>query len=241
MASVLSISPSTTTFSATTGSRGGAASPTSSVSSASLGNHAGPAGPPAKKEQHDSLVPPHWQDTVREIGISECRQAGLSLSHAFAADDLSKYLLDASDMAHYSDETRWKLHILIMTGIVAAHCYKGIVATIGPDYDAVALWLPPGKDLDDWWTIFRSGLWRLTYKLSREGRRRYYDELLPILHDTKLEVMGDRDNDCYYLVYLGTKPSARRKGYAGKLLEDMITRVSNSSPLLPPLPPVNVS
>jgi len=24
--------------------------------------------------------------------------------------------------------------------ITSAHCYKGIVTTIGPDYDAVALW-----------------------------------------------------------------------------------------------------
>jgi ribosomal protein S18 acetylase RimI-like enzyme len=39
------------------------------------------------------------------------------------------------------------------------------------------------------------------------------------------EVMGDRVNDCYYLVYIGTKPSARGRGYASKLMRDMIAKV----------------
>ncbi|KAK1522146.1 acetyltransferase [Colletotrichum costaricense] len=171
-----------------------------------------------------SLVPPKWEDTVRVIGMSECKEAGLSLAHAFAADDLSQYLLDADDMANLSAESKWKLHVDIMTYIAAAHSLNGIVTTIGSDYDAVALWMPPGKDTDGWLTILRSGLWRLYFQLSVEARRRYYNELLPLLHDTKLEVMGERDNDCYYLVYLGTKPNARGKGYAKKLLNDMIER-----------------
>ena len=87
-----------------------------------------------------SLVPTQWGESVRILGINECSQAGLALAHAFAADELSQYLLDADDMAALSDEQKWKLHVDIMTYIVAAHCYNGIVTTIGPDYDAVALW-----------------------------------------------------------------------------------------------------
>ena len=64
------------------------------------------------------------------------------------------------------------------------------------------------------------------YMLSPEGRKRYFDELLPLLHRTKLEVMGPRDADCYYLVYLGTKPKSRGRGYARALIEDMIRVVS---------------
>lgn len=85
--------------------------------------------------------------------------------------------------------------------------------------------MPPGKDSDDWLTILRSGMWRLYYQLSAEGRRRYYNELLPVLHQTKHEVMGDRDDDCYYLVYLGTKPSGQRRGYARKLIDHMAAKV----------------
>lgn len=86
--------------------------------------------------------------------------------------------------------------------------------------------LPPGKDLDGWWTLLRSGLWRLNFQLSKEGKKRYYDEILPLLHDTKASVLGDRDHDAWYLVYLGTKPNSQGRGYARALLEDMIRRVS---------------
>jgi ribosomal protein S18 acetylase RimI-like enzyme len=64
----------------------------------------------------------------------------------------------------------------------------------------------------------------LYFQLGAESRKRYYKEMLPLLHDTKHEVMGDRDNDSYYLVYIGTKPNARGKGYASKLIRDMMAK-----------------
>lgn len=93
--------------------------------------------------------------------------------------------------------------------------------------------LAPGADIDGFWTILRSGLWRLYYKLSAEGKKRFFDEFMPLLHDTKHDVMAERDNDSYYLVYLGSKPSARGKGYARKLIQHMTSKVLGS--LLLPL------
>jgi hypothetical protein len=69
-------------------------------------------------------------------------------------------------------------------------------------------------------------MWRLYYKLSVEGRARFYSEFMPLLHDTLIDVLGPRAHDCYYLVYLGSKPSARGKGYARKLIENMSIKVS---------------
>lgn len=79
--------------------------------------------------------------------------------------------------------------------------------------------------MDDWWTSLRSGMWKLYYQLSAEGRRRYYDEMLPVLDQTKEDIMGERNEECYYLVYIGTKPNAQRRGYAGKLIRDMVAKV----------------
>ncbi|KAK8033397.1 hypothetical protein PG991_002795 [Apiospora marii] len=173
-----------------------------------------------------SLIPEKWGDQVRAIGIAEYKEAALSLAQAFASDDLARYLVDAEGGGDGDgdDTLKWRLHVDIMNYIVAAHCYSGVVTTIGADYDGVALWFLPGQTMDDWWTTLRSGMWRLSWQLSPEGRRRYYGELLPLLHDTKRDVMGDRDDDCYYLVYLGTKPSGRGRGYAAKLIEDMAVK-----------------
>lgn len=78
--------------------------------------------------------------------------------------------------------------------------------------------------MDDWYTMIRSGMWRLNYRLSSEGKKRFFTEFLPLLHDTKQETLGPRDDDSWYLVYIGTKVAGRGKGYARKLIE-YVTRI----------------
>lgn len=39
--------------------------------------------------------------------------------------------------------------------------------------------------MDDWLTIFRTGMWRLWYKLTPEGKRRYFGDFMEKLHQTK--------------------------------------------------------
>lgn len=82
--------------------------------------------------------------------------------------------------------------------------------------------------MDDTLTMFRSNMWRLNHKLSEQGRNRFKEEFLPLLHKTKKEVLGDLDNDSWYLVYIGTKPEARGKGYARRLIEHVTTQVSGT-------------
>ena len=72
--------------------------------------------------------------------------------------------------------------------------------------------------MDDLLTIFRSGMWRLNYQLSAEGKKRFFSEFLPLLHDTKASVLRDREDESWYLVDIGSKEPARRKGYARKLI-----------------------
>ncbi|KAH8879654.1 N-acetyltransferase-like protein [Thozetella sp. PMI_491] len=183
-------------------------------------------------ELKHSLVPSRWEDTVRTVGIAEYREAAVSLAHAFATDDYAKYLLTSDDMAGLCPEEKWKLHVDIMAYAVASHYYDGLVTTIGPDYDSVALWVPPGKSLNSWWTVLRSGMWRLYFQLTPEAKKRYFDEVIPLLHDTKAEVLGDREDDAWYLAFIGTKPNARGRGYAKKLLDDMIQKADADNRLV---------
>lgn len=83
---------------------------------------------------------PSESEEVRILGISEYEQAAQCLAEAFAVDEVARYFIDTDDMASYSEEYKWKLHVNILRYIVSAHCYKGMVTTIGPKYDAVALW-----------------------------------------------------------------------------------------------------
>ncbi|KAI9679420.1 MAG: hypothetical protein M1817_005442 [Caeruleum heppii] len=164
---------------------------------------------------------------VRVISMSECRAAAASLSEAFANDEVTRYPVYTADMAHYSESYKFQMHTDIMEYVTAAHILNGLVMTVGPNYASVAMWLPPGTEIDGWLTTLRSGLWRLYYKLSREGRRRFFAEFLPLLHHTKRDVLGVRDADSYYLVYLGTRPGEQRKGY-GKALIQHVTEKADA-------------
>ena len=51
-----------------------------------------------------------------------------------------------------------------------------------------------------------------------------FSEFFPLLTDTKLAVLGDRDPASWYLVYIGTRPDGRGKGYARKVVEYVTSR-----------------
>lgn len=75
--------------------------------------------------------------------------------------------------------------------------------------------------MDDLWTIMRSGMWRLNYQLTSEGRHRLFNEFMPLLGDSKTQVLGARDNESWYLVYIGTRVAARGRGHAKKLINNV--------------------
>ncbi|KAK3678200.1 hypothetical protein LTR78_002296 [Recurvomyces mirabilis] len=157
---------------------------------------------------------------VRVLELHEWKAAAASLAESFAEDHCCSYFVNTPDTAHWTKEQKWDLHVRMMEYIVYAHLLRGLAVTAGPNYDCVGLWMPPGANMDDLLTLLRSGLWRLVYQLSREGRTRFYSEFLPLLHDTKARVLGpEKDNESWYLVYIGTLPPGRGKGYAKKVIE----------------------
>ncbi|KAF2459197.1 hypothetical protein BDY21DRAFT_275356, partial [Lineolata rhizophorae] len=160
-------------------------------------------------------------DGPRVLQPCEYKGAAATLAEAFATDDVARYFIDTPDRAGWSMERKWDLHVSILEYVTYAHCLKGLATTVGEGYGAVALWMPPGRNMDDLVTIFRSGMWRLNYQLSREGKKRFFHEFLPLLHDTKAQVLGPRDDDAWYLVYIGTRPAARGKGLAKALISSV--------------------
>jgi len=170
------------------------------------------------KQKPAATVLPPLTDGVRVVTAAEYKQAAACLAEAFGQDDVARYFVDVPDRAHWTEEQKWALHVEILEYVTYAHILKGLVTTVG-DFEAVALWMPPGQNMDDYLTIFRSGMWRLNFRLSSEGKRRFFDEFMPLLHDTMHTTLGERELEAWYLVYLGTKPSGRGKGHARKLIE----------------------
>ena len=162
---------------------------------------------------------PGMDSDIRIVSPSEYKEAAASIAESFREDQIVRYPIDTPDRAHWSEADRFALHQQLLEYITYAHCLRGLVTTVGENYGCVALWMPPGKNMDDWLTILQSGMWRIWFKLSSEGNKRFFEEFLPLLHHTKEEVLGARDPDAWYLVYIGTKSESRGKGYARKLIQ----------------------
>lgn len=77
---------------------------------------------------------------VRTVDISEYKAAALSLAHAFKDDEVSMYFIETEEVKHCSGKEKWDLHVNVMECLVHAHILKGLVTTVGPNYDSVALW-----------------------------------------------------------------------------------------------------
>ena len=171
-----------------------------------------------------AVLSPPDKGGVRVVAPHEYKKAAACLAEAFRTDDIVRYPIDTPDRMHLSEEERFEMHKCSLEYVTYAHCLQGLVLTVGDNFDCVALWLPPGKNIDDWMTILRSGMWRLSWKLSKEGRIRFFEEFLPLLGSSKAEVLGERDHNSWYLNYVGTKPEGRGRGYARKLIEH-VTRM----------------
>lgn len=167
----------------------------------------------------DRIAADAANNQIRVVAPHEYKKAAACLTEAFKDDHTVRYAIDTPDRAHWTEEEKYALHRDAMEYVTYAHCLKGLVTTVGPDFDCVALWMPPGKNMDDLFIIFRSGMWRLNYRFSKEGRIRFFQEFLPLLAETKAEVLGKRDSHSWYLNYIGTKAGSRGKGYARQLIE----------------------
>ena len=88
---------------------------------------------------------PHSIHQVRQVGMHEYVQAADCLARAFAKDEVARYMVDMSDSATELSGSLYALHFDMMKYLTAAHIMKGLVTTVGDDFNAVALWMPPGK------------------------------------------------------------------------------------------------
>jgi GNAT superfamily N-acetyltransferase len=160
---------------------------------------------------------------LRVLKTADYKGAAACLATAFASDPVCTYGLDVPSAASWTPEQRWDLHLRTFECAVYAHILGGVALGVPTEnapgqFDAVALWMPPGRNMDDWLTLLRSGLWWLKWAYPKDGRERFYGEFLPLLNKTKREVLGERDTNSWYLVYLATREEARGRGLARQLI-----------------------
>lgn len=82
----------------------------------------------------------YTHDEVRVLGIEDYKSAARTLADAFFKDDVAFYCLETPDNGGMTREELYPLHLEILEYIVAAHCYNGLVLSIGENNEGIALW-----------------------------------------------------------------------------------------------------
>ncbi|CDK27296.1 unnamed protein product [Kuraishia capsulata CBS 1993] len=165
---------------------------------------------------------------VELLTLADYKKAAATLYESFDDDDVARYVSNHLE----SDPERRKLaDIALYEMYVYSHILRGqVVAVKGEDHESsdtfetVSVWVQPGAlPVDSWWTLLRSGYLKLSWYTGLKGRKRVFQEMFPLLHDSAHEILGDDAEKAYFLVYLGSTPKARGKGNVRAIFEYMFS------------------
>lgn len=156
---------------------------------------------------------------LTQLPPSECARAGAVLGRAFQDDPLWT--------ATFSDPDKRPKFLVAMFAAVAKTTLaaQGLAET-NPSVDAVALWLPPGKDLGLRATAMSGfALARFTMRLPTQDRKRMI-AVLRQLGERKKALMPDPH---WYLVAIGVDPGRQDEGLGSSLVQSGIGRADHDN------------
>lgn len=155
--------------------------------------------------QSREVIPLHAKDYLA---------AGGTLSRAFLDDPLWSVLMS-------DPQTRQARLAQMFTGLAKTTAAASGVVETTPGLEAVALWLPPGKELG-WWSMVRSGMSmpRFAMALPAQDRRR----MIAVLRqgDQRREELMPKPH--WYLEAIGVEPEHQGAGFGSALVRAGMAR-----------------
>lgn len=167
-------------------------------------------------KEKESNNTPSSSGSVLQVSLSDYRLAAASLADTFKDDEVARYYLQLPDCDKSLGAKAQRLHLSIYECLTAAHCCAGLVTAAGPNFDAVALWLPPMTPWT-WKTYWKSKMWILYWQFGSEGRKRFFGSW-DTLAEGMTKIMGERADSTWTLTDLGTRSESRGRGYASRLI-----------------------
>ncbi|KAK4893115.1 hypothetical protein LTR27_008455 [Elasticomyces elasticus] len=111
------------------------------------------------------------------------------------------------------------------TGLTTAAALNGGIFEHAADWSACQILLPPGKRVDNPWTLIPAGVFGVLWKLGIGGCRRMLLEYEPLTDAARRKALGDQ-KDFYYIFFVATKAEARGRGLCSALIKSAQDRAA---------------
>ena len=147
-------------------------------------------------------------------------QSSLLYKDAFADDPVIAYML-----CSLSPEARHEYLYTYFTKLMTASALNGGIFEVADDWSSCLILIPPGKHVDNTWTLLPAGILGLLWKIGLHGCRRMLTEYEPMTEAVRRKALKG-ETKFYYVFFLATKADARRRGLCSALIESAKRRAA---------------
>lgn len=152
-------------------------------------------------------------------GPERISQAADLYQHAFREDPVITYItgLDSQQRHAYLSE--------YFTRLNTAAAFNAAVFEEANDWASASVFLPPGKRVDNPWTLIPAGFFQVLWKLGIAGCNRMLREFEPAVTALQRQELGDSTH-FYYLFLIATRDDARGRGLSSALVRRLQGRAA---------------
>jgi len=156
--------------------------------------------------------------TTTSTGTSYIPPTANLYATAFRSDPAITYILGSLP----SREARHAYLSEYFTRLTTAAALNAAFFSEAASFASVAITLPPGKSVDNPWTLIQAGLFQVLWKLGFTGCWRMLREFEPATKRVRTAVLGV--GLFYYLFFVATREDARGKGLSSALIREVQER-----------------
>jgi GNAT superfamily N-acetyltransferase len=138
---------------------------------------------------------------------------------AFRSDPVITYLLST-----LSPRQRHAYLEEYFTRLATAAALNSAIFSEASDYSSISIVLPPGKSVDNPWTLIPAGLFSVLWRLGVKGCWRMFGEYEPATGAVRRKALGVYQGNFYYLFFVATREDKRGRGLSSALIKGLLER-----------------
>ncbi|KAK3075256.1 hypothetical protein LTR53_001621 [Teratosphaeriaceae sp. CCFEE 6253] len=139
---------------------------------------------------------------------------------AFKDDPVLTYML-----CNLSPEARHAYLYTYFTSLLTASALNGGIFEEADDWSSCSVLIPPGKRVDNPWTLLPAGILGILFRIGFAGCRRMLAEYEPLVEAVRLKALGGQ-KAFYYVFFVATDAAARGKGLSSALVQSVQRRAA---------------